>query len=509
MTSSGRITSSPAGRLAEWMGRLLLLGAVAFWWGAIFVPRLVSLTFPELLPPDAIPSNLNPDDEGSFANGVSALLLLVTALLAFANAIVSHRRSRRLSDSLRTQDWIAAAGWLVLAITAVYLAWEEVSEFHAEGTRAFGEIVLGAAYPSTLWPVVMSPMIVAFVLAMGVFVGKGLPSTGSGRDVRALVILGLAAWLMAIVQEVGHTFKASLLTRLLEESLEFGGTLVIGLGAAIALRGRPVLGPSWQAFRPSTAPDVGRRARDASRRSGGRARFPLTVWGMAAIVIIASAIALGAVASALYRAPLADARSRSHVGAFQLLLPNSAVGEHSVVQELGTIPAPLARIDLRVANHDTQGRPGTLIWRVMEADGKGLGRILREGMVEVPAGEQLRWERIDFPPLVEAEGRPLALQLVAELGPGGHLRIGATKTNRYQDGRLWVNGALAWPDQNIEFAVYMAAEPTLAKLRTVWNTFTSDWGWPVMMAQASIGMTVVSFIPALLVTAALRQRGSP
>ena len=502
------MTARRAGRLAEWTGRALLLGAVAFWWGAIVVPRLVSLTFPELLPHDALPSNLDPDDEGSLANAVSALLLLATALLALANAIVSHRRARRLSDGPRTQGWIAAAGWAALAITTAYLAWEEVSEFHAEGTRGLGETVLGAAYPSTLWPVVMSPLIVGFVVAMGVFVGKGLPSTGSGRDIRALLILGLAAWLLAVVQELGHTVKASLLTRLLEESLEFGGTLAIALGAAIALRGRAVPGPSRQAFRPSTAPDEGRRARDAGRRTGGRARFPLTVWRIAAIVIVAWAIALGAVGSALYRAPLADAGSRSHIGAFHLLLADSAAGEHSVVQELGVLPAPLARIDLRVANHDSQGRQGTLIWRVMEADGEGAGRILREGRKQIDAGEQLEWERIDFPPLVEAEGRPLAVQLVAELGPGGHLRIGATKTNRYQDGRLWVNGALAWPDQNIEFAVYMAAEPTLAKLRTVWNTFTSDWGWPVMMAQAVIGMTLVTFIPTLLVAAALPRRRS-
>ncbi len=502
------MTARRAGRLAEWTGRALLLGAVAFWWGAIVVPRLVSLTFPELLPHDALPSNLDPDDEGSLANGVSALLLLVTALLALANAIVSYRRARRLSDGPRTQGWIAAAGWAALAITTAYLAWEEVSEFHAEGTRGLGETVLGAAYPSTLWPVVMSPLIVGFVVAMGVFVGKGLPSTGSGRDIRALLILGLAAWLLAVVQELGHTVKASLLTRLIEESLEFGGTLAIALGAAIALRGRAVPGRSRQAFRPSTAPDEGRRTRDARRRSGGRARLPLTVWRIAAIVVVAWAIALGAVGSALYRAPLADAGSRSHIGAFHLLLADSAAGEHSVVQELGVLPAPLARIDLRVANDDSQGRQGTLIWRVMEADGEGAGRILREGRKQIDAGEQLEWERIDFPPLVEAEGRPLAVQLVAELGPEGHLRIGATKTNRYQEGRLWVNGALAWPDQNIEFAVYMASEPTLAKLRTVWTTFTSDWGWPVMMAQAVIGMTLVTFIPTLLVAAALPRRRS-
>ena len=475
---------------------------MAFWWGAIVVPRLVSLTFPELLPLDAISPNLDPDNEGNVVNGVSGLFLLVTALLALANAIVSYRGAVRIFDSLRTQDRIAAAGWTVLAVTAAYLAWEEVSEFHAEGTRAVGERLLGAGYPSTLWPVVMSPLIVAFVLAMGVFVSKGLPSTDSGREVRALLILGLAAWLLAIVQELGHTFKPSLLTRLIEEALEFGGTLVIGLSAAIALRGQSVLGP----FRPSSTPNHGKQARDASRQFGGHSRFPLTVWRMAAIAIVACVIALGALVGDLHRAPLADARARIHIGAFHLLLPHSAAGEHSVVQELGMLTAPPARIDLRVANHDLEGRPGTLIWRVMEAEESGSGRILREGRKDIDAGEQLEWERIEFPPILEAEGRPLALQLVAELGPGGQLRIGATKTNRYEEGRLLVNGAPAWPDQNIEFAVYTEAKSTLSKPRTAWNTFTSDWRWPVLIVQSAIGMTVVTFIPALLVAAALPRR---
>ena len=135
--------------------------------------------------------------------------------------------------------------------------------------------------------------------------------------------------------------------------------------------------------------------------------------------------------------------------------------------------------------------------------------MLREGRMEVAARDYLSWESIDFPPLVEADGRPLALQLVADVEPDAHLRIGATKTNRYEDGRLWVNGALAWPDQNVEFAVYMAADLTRDKLRNMWGTFASDWRWPVLAVDAAVAMTLIAFIPALLVTAALRRRGSP
>ncbi len=481
------MTASQIRRLADRTGRALLVGAVAFWWGLIVVPRLVSLALPDLLPPDAIPESLDPDLEGSVANAVSATALLTVGILAFATAVASHRRA---------VGWIAAGGWAALAVTAAYLAWEEVSGFHDVGTRAFGETVLGAGYRSTLWPVLVSPLILAFVLAMAVFVHKGL----CDREVRAPLVFGIAAWLLAIVHEASFlfVFKGNVagVEQLLEETLEFGGTLLIALSAGVAL-GRS----SGQAH--------GRQARDASRQFGGRGRFPLKVWSMAAIAIIACVIALGVIVPSLNRAPLADARARAHVGTFHMSLDDSPVEEHSLVQELGALAAPPARIDLRVANHDRRGRPGNMIWRMLEAGEGGSGRVLREGRMEVAARDYLSWESIDFPPPVEAEGRPLALQLVADVEPDAHLRIGATKTNRYEDGRLWVNGELTWPDQNIEFVIYGAPELTRSKLRAMLRVFTSHWRWPVMVVDTAITMTVITLIPALLITTALRRRGSP
>ena len=464
--------------LAERTGRVLLLGAVVFWWGLIVVPRLVSLALPDLLPPDAIPESLDPDLEGSVANAVSATALLTVGILAFATAVAGRRRA---------VGWFAVGGWTALAVTAAFLAWEEVSGFHDVGTRALGETVLGAGYRSTLWPVLVSPLILAFVLAMAVFVHKGL----CDRAVRAPLVFGIAAWLLAIVHEASFlfVFKGNVagVEQLLEETLEFGGTLLIGLSAAIALRG--------------PAPPSG--------IFGGRGRFPLSVWWMASIAIIACVIALGVIVPSLNRAPLADARARAHVGTFHMSLDDSPVEEHSLVQELGVLAAPPARVDLRVANRDPQGRPGTMIWRMLETGEGGSGRVLREGRMEVAARDYLSWVSIDFPPPVEAEGRPLALQLVADVEPEAHLRIGTTKTNRYEDGRLWVNGALAWPDQNIEFVIYGAPELTRSKLRAMWRVFISHWRWPVMVVDTAITMTVITLIPALLLTAALPRRGSP
>ena len=463
--------------LAERTGRALLLGAVAFWWGLIVVPRLVSLAFPELLSPDAIPRHLDPDKERTVANAVSAIFLLVTALLAFAMVRQAHHAR---------SYWITTGGWAVLAVTAAVLAWEEVSGFHdvhAEGTRALGETVFGAGFHGTLWPVLASPLILAFVLAMAVFVHKGL----CDREVRAPLVFGIAAWLLALVHEASFLFvfegNVAGLEELLEETLEFGGTLLIGLSAAIALRGPLPL----------------------SGMVGGRGRFPLSVWWMASIAITACVVALGVIVPSLNRAPFADARARAHVGTFHMSLDD----EHSLVQELGALPAPPARVDLRVANRDPQGRPGIMLWRVMEAGEGGLGRILREGRMEVPAGERPEWLSIDFPPLTYIEGQRLTIQLVVDVEPEAHLTVGATKTNRYEDGRLWVNGELTWPDQNIEFVIYGAPELTRSKLRAMWSVFISHWRWPVLALDTAITMTVITLIPALLLTAALPRRGSP
>lgn len=172
------------------------------------------------------------------------------------------------------------------------------------------------------------------------------------------------------------------------------------------------------------------------------------------------------------------------------------------------LPAFPVRIDLRVINRDPQGRPGTMIWRVIEAGEIDSGRIFREGRLEVVAGEHPSWETLELSPLSEAEGRPLALQLIAEVAPEAHLRIGATKTNRYQDGRLWINGELTWPDQNIEFVAYTGPELTRGKLRAMLGVLTSHWRWPVMVLEVAIAMMLITLIPVLLVTAALPGRRS-
>ena len=472
------MTARRVGRLAERTGRWLLLGAVAFWWGAIVTPRLVSLALPDLLPPDAVPRDLDPDEERTVANAASAAALLTVGLLALANAVRSLGR-------LRTQnERIAALGWTALAVTGAFLAWDEISEFHVRGTRGLGDAVLGSSNLPWFWPVILSPAIVAFVLVMAVFIHKGLRSW----EVRIPLILGLAVWVLVVLYEVSFPSvsrtSGGTLTALFEETMEFGGSLLIALSAGLALR------------------SVGKQRTEEARTQAASGIFGSRRLARLAAGSLAVTIVLAALAALFYRGPLADARARVHVGTFNVNLSD----EHSLIQELGELAAPVSRIGLRLANNDPQGRSGTVLWRVMEA-GQGVsGRVFHEGRIGVPAGEHPIWASIDFPPLAYNEGRRLMVQLVADVEPEAEIRVRATKTNRFPDGRLWINGELTWPDQNIEFAVYMAAKPTLGKLRTMWTVFTSDWRWPVMAAEAAIGMGVITFIPALLVTAGWPRR---
>ncbi len=409
--------------------------------------------------------------EGSLANSVSAACLAVVALLALGNAVVSRRQGGA--------GLITVGGWTLLAVTAAYVAWEEVSEFHIARTLDLGDEVLGMANSQYLWPVLWSPVIVAFVIAMWLFVHKGL----SVWAVRAPLILGFAAWLLAVAHEASYPFlfkgRAEMLEILLEETLEFSGTLLIGLGAGIALGSTAVSRPPFDAL-------------------GKRRLLPPLLGSMAAVAV------LGGLAVAFaFRAPVVDARA-AHIDTFELSLRD---GE-AVVQEIQMPAYPVGGFRVRVANRDPEGRSGTAEMRITET---GTSEpILAEGFVEVPARDSPVWRDIELvPPLAEAQGRSLAVQLAAEVEQEAHLRIGATQTDRYPDGRLWINGVLAWPDQDLEFVAYSASELTRSKLQAIWHTFSSDWRWPVLLADFAITLTLILLIPALLVIAALPGRGLP
>ena len=115
---------------------MLLLGAVAFWWGAVLAPRLVSQAFPAWLPVDLIwHLQLDPEQEGSLANAASAATFAVASLLALANAIVSWRKAT---------GRITVGGWAVLALVTALLTWLESTEVHNEQLASTSALVFGA-----------------------------------------------------------------------------------------------------------------------------------------------------------------------------------------------------------------------------------------------------------------------------------------------------------------------------------------------------------------------------
>ena len=109
---------SRALRMLSGLGLLTLLSAVVFWWGGVVGPQIFALVFPQLLPLDAIPDDLNPDRDGLLANMVSTAAFLVVALLSCVNGAIGHHRK---------SGWVVVGGWIVLALTLTFLAVEDLA----------------------------------------------------------------------------------------------------------------------------------------------------------------------------------------------------------------------------------------------------------------------------------------------------------------------------------------------------------------------------------------------
>lgn len=441
-------------QVVGWTARLLLLGAIVFWWGGYVATHLFSLAFPDLLPPwDPTLGRLDADSEGTIANTVSAVTLATVTGLALAAAAVGFRRSA---------GWITVGGWAALALTTATLTYIELLVSKRGGPILVVDYADDLGLP---WPVVASPLVVAFMLAMWLFVRRGLVT----RAGRAPLTLGIACWAFALLNDALEAgllaARASALAHVLEETLEFSGALLIGLSAVIVLRhGRP---PPYHLF-------AGRW-----RRSLAASFAALAVLGGLAVVF-------------LFRAPLVEAPAPyTRAGAFDVTLTR----HEAVVQEIRMPATPVHRLRLLLSNCQSSGHPGTIAVRAAPTDTPD--RILAEGSVQVPAGDCPRWHDVELlPPLTAAEGQRLALQVSAVVAPGAELRVGATKGDRYRDGRLWVNGALAWPDQNLEFVAYSAPEPTWSKLLGIGRLLAADLG---------IALTVITLIPTLLL-ASIRPR---
>ena len=456
-------------RVAEWFGRILLVGVVGLWWGGHVGPQLFSLAFPSLLPPDNLLRQLDPELDEGFANAASAATLLIVALLAAANTLASWRRGA---------GRVAVGGWFLLATLVAVIAFSEMSDTHNDVQADVLRSIFGVEGRPADWArlALMSPLLAVFALAMWFFARRGL-----GPSARVPIFLGAGAWLLSVAydatQHILLTGQDHVLGSIIEEMLEICGALLIGLGAAMSLRG-------------DAAPQTRPPARSVQWRA------PL-IGSLGAVVV------LGTLAVVFtHRVLLIDVGATPDLHALDLRL----FAQETVAQELRMPADPIGRIDLRLAQRDPSGGTGTAAVRITSPDHPD--RALAVGSVEIPSGVRTHWRSIDLlPPLTEPEGRRLRVQVIADINDYAELWVGVAKSNWYPDGGFWINGEPAAPHQDLEFVAYGAAEPTRSKLGAVWESFTSGWRWPATLARMVVGLTLIVFFPVVLVTAAWRRPG--
>ena len=457
-------------RVAEWFGRILLVGVVALWWGGHVGPQLFSLAFPSLLSPDNLLRQLDPELDEGFANAASAATLLIVALLAAANAFASWRRKA---------GPFALVGWFLLAALVAVIAVSEMSDTHNDAQADVLREVFGVEGRPADWAriTLVSPLLAVFALAMWVFARRGLGASAA----RVPIVLGAAAWMLSVAydatQHILLTGQDHVLGSIIEEMLEISGALLIGLGAAMALRADSA---------PRTRP----------RAQFGRWRAPLI--GSLAAVLVFGALAV----VFTFRVILIDVGAVPDLHALDLRL----FAQETVTQEIRMTADPIGRIDLRTAQRNPSGGTGTAAVRIISPDQPD--RTLAVGSVEFPTGVRTQWRSIDLlPPLTEPEGRRLRVSVIADIDSDAELWVGVAKSNWYADGGFWINGEPAAPHQDLEFVAYGASEPTRSKLRAVWESFTSGWRWPATLARMVVGLTLITFFPVVLVAAACRPAG--
>ncbi len=464
-----RANRQAAVRVTEWIGRIVLVGVVGLWWGGHVGPQLFSLAFPSVLSPDSLLRQLDPELDEGFANAASAATLLIVALLAAANAAVGWRLG---------SGRVAVGGWLLLAALVAVIAVSEMSDTHNDAQADVLRNVFGVEGQPADWAriALMSPLLAAFALAMWLFARHGLGASAA----RVPIVLGAGAWMLSVAydatQHILLTGQDHVLGSIIEEMLEISGALLIGLGAAMSLRGDS----------PPTSP----RARIV------RWRAPLIGSFVAVVVLGALAVVF------TYRVLLIDVGATPDLHALDLRL----FAQETVAQELRMPADPIGRIDLRLAQRDPGGGTGTAAVRI--ASPEHPERTLAVGSVEIPSGVRTHWRSIDLlPPLTEPEGRRLRVSVIADIDADAELWVGVAKSNWYPDGGFWINGEPAAPHQDLEFVAYGTAEPTRSKLRAVWESFTSGWRWPATLARMVVGLTLIAFFPVVLVTAAWRRTG--
>ena len=163
-------------------------------------------------------------------------------------------------------------------------------------------------------------------------------------------------------------------------------------------------------------------------------------------------------------------------------------------QSLAAADGVLVAVEL-YAGRDEAAGPGPHV--ALRLRDSSTGTVLREALVSLEPGG-LSWHRVDFAPL--APGGDRALDLVIERLPGvpGHIVIGASRFDAYPGGQLSIDGASAWPDQDLQLGLVEEIKPVSLALRALGEA---------PLAAILVALVLLAPIPALSLAA--QRLGAP
>ena len=415
-------------------------GFIVSWWGTYVVPSLLRIAFPAVIP--TIPVWLNADANGSLPNYISAAVLATASIALFVCAVRTHRGS-----------YLATIGWSFLAVTTLFVLIAELTDWH--------NLLLDS------WSIQPAPLAAVFVVLVLLFLWR----VDHPFDVRLLLGLGCILWTLVIVHEAIQPYAKSrfgFLPIVIEETMEIKGALSLSAAAWLTHK-RPSALPSW----------------------GTSAAWSTLVVSVCSVIVIFFLYQVP-LTSTRYATPLISTRDTSPLGTFHVVLE----GYGAVQQDLRPIPFPSDRIDVRMGLRGEM--PTSVDLRVL-AD----TTVISAGRAHVlPQATGVSMQTFVLAPVLDPISDSLSIQLITDLPVNSTLRIGAIQGNLDDGLRLQTNGDVQPPGHRIEYTVYSTAEPTRAKLSSLWH-IASDWRHVATAVFCWVSLIPLVFIPLLLIRLAL------
>ena len=369
---------------------------------------------------------------------MSATILALAAIALFVSAIRAYRESQ-----------LATIGWSILAASTLFVFIAELTDWH---NRLFAS-----------WSIQLAPFAAVFVVLVILFIWR----VEHPPHVRLLLGIGCSLWSMVIVHEAIQPYVISRFGHLpiiIEESMEVTGAICLIAAAWLTFQ-QPSASLSWRA-------------------SAAWSTLVVSVCCVIAVFFLYQVPLTGT----RYATPLISTRDSSPPGSFHVVLE----GYGSIQQDLRRIPFPSNRIDVRMG---LRGEMPTSVELRVLAD----TRVISAGRTQVPPqAEDLSMQTFVLAPVLDTTSDQLSLQLVADLPADSKLRIGAIQSDPVDGLRLQTNGDVQPPGHRIEYTVYSTAEPTRAKLSSLWY-IASDRTHVATAIFCWVSLIPLVFIPVLLI----------